>query len=96
VSAAVDKRRFCSNGLCQQAAGTRRVANLQIHFCQPERLVWIGTRSKPEFCCMVGEGLRVLREQFVIALRSRPTPMPGFAGTARVPENPAEFPGSVS
>jgi hypothetical protein len=55
--AAVDKRGFCGDGPRQQAAGTRRVANLQIHFCQPQRLVWIGTRSKPEFSCMVGESL---------------------------------------
>jgi hypothetical protein len=41
------------NGLGQQAAGARRVANLHIHFCQPERLVRIGPRSKPELSCSV-------------------------------------------
>ena len=91
----LDSLRFCGNGPRQQAAGTRRVANLQIHFCQPERLVWIGTRSKPEFGCMVSEGLRVPREQLVIALRSQPTPVPGFAVTARVPENPRKLRGVI-
>jgi hypothetical protein len=43
VSTAVDKGRICCNGPRQEGTGTRRVANVEIHFCQPERFVRIVT-----------------------------------------------------
>ena len=60
-----------------------------------ERLVRIGTRSKPEFGGMIGEGLRAPCEQLVIACRGEPAPVPGFAGIADVPENARELRGVI-
>ena len=76
--------RRCGNGLREEAAGTRGVANHQIHFCQPQGLFQIGARSKPVFGGGGGEGLRVARKQFAIPLRSQLTPVTEFAVTPRL------------
>ena len=71
--------------------GTRCLADLEIPPSEPLRPIWIPAYLEPEFRRVVGEGLEMPRDEFVVARRRLFAPRTGLCHTANLTQDAGEL-----
>jgi len=78
-------------GTSEELAGPRCLADLEIPPSQPPRPIWVPAYLEPEFRRVVGEGLEMPRDQFIVARRRLVAPLTGLRHTANLTQDAGEL-----
>ena len=78
-------------GTSEELVGPRCLADLEIPLSQPPRPIWVLAYLEPEFRRVVGEGLEMPRDQFVVARRRVVAPLTGLRHTANLTQDAGEL-----
>ena len=83
--------RHRERGASEGLAGPRCLADLEIPPSQPPRPIWVPAYLEPEFRRVVGEGIEMPRDQFVVARRRLVAPPTGLRHTANLTQDAGEL-----